>query len=96
MKASAFFNGRDAINPLDLLLLQDCLWNSPESYAVVNDVIREFALRHAFDQQQVESQIDIAQETLRDIQDSLEAQFAMTLSQETSVGLIKKKCRIMI
>ncbi|SHO55441.1 ATPase RavA domain-containing protein [Vibrio quintilis] len=91
LKASAFFNGRDAINPLDLLLLQDCLWNSPESYAVVNDVIREFALRHAFDQQQVESQIDIAQETLRDIQDSLEAQFAMTLSQETSAGLIKKK-----
>jgi MoxR-like ATPase len=91
LKASAFFNGRDAINPLDLLLLQDCLWNSPESYAVVDDVIREFALRYAFDQQQVENQIEIAQDTLRDIQSSLEEQFAMTLSLETSAGLIKKK-----
>ncbi|MCV5657292.1 hypothetical protein OFN54_38690, partial [Escherichia coli] len=43
LKASAFFNGRDEINPLDLLLLQDCLWNSPESRDVVREVVQEFA-----------------------------------------------------
>ncbi|HGP5028633.1 TPA: AAA family ATPase, partial [Vibrio cholerae O1] len=54
LKASAFFNGRDEINPLDLLLLQNCLWNTPESHDVVHEVIREFALRYAFDQAEVE------------------------------------------
>ncbi|WGY45316.1 ATPase RavA domain-containing protein [Vibrio sp. ABG19] len=91
LKASAFFNGRSAINPLDLLLLQDCLWNSPESRDVVRDVIREFALRHAFDQSQVEQQITLCREDLSSIQDELEADFGMHLSTETSTGLIKKQ-----
>jgi len=91
LKASAFFNGRSAINPLDLLLLQDCLWNSPESRDVVRDVIREFALRHAFDQSQVEQQITLCREDLSSIQDELEADFGMQLSTETSTGLIKKQ-----
>lgn len=60
LKASAFFNGRDQISPLDLLLLQDCLWNSPESRELVYRVTREFALRDAFDQSQVEQQIDLS------------------------------------
>ncbi|MDW6004594.1 ATPase RavA domain-containing protein [Vibrio mangrovi] len=91
LKASAFFNGRDAINPLDLLLLQDCLWNSPASLAIVKEVIREFALKYAFDQQDVEHQIDICQETLRDIQQELEARYTMPLAVEKSSGLIKKQ-----
>ncbi|MBY8286262.1 ATPase RavA domain-containing protein [Vibrio fluvialis] len=91
LKASAFFNGRDAINPLDLLLLQDCLWNSPESREVVRDVIREFALRYAFDQLEVEQQIELCREELTAIQDELESEFGMMLSMETSTGLIKKQ-----
>ncbi|CAH8196159.1 ATPase RavA domain-containing protein [Vibrio aestuarianus] len=91
LKASAFFNGRDSINPLDLLLLQDCLWNSPESRDIVRDVIREFALKHAFDQQDVEQQIELCREELADIQQELESQFAMPVSLETSTGLIKKQ-----
>lgn len=89
LKASAFFNGRDAINPLDLLLLQDCLWNSPESREVVREVIREFALRYAFDQLEVEQQIELCREELTAIQDELESEFGMMLSMETSTGLIK-------
>ncbi|EKO3499269.1 ATPase RavA domain-containing protein [Vibrio fluvialis] len=91
LKASAFFNGRDAINPLDLLLLQDCLWNSPESREVVREVIREFALRYAFDQLEVEQQIELCREELTAIQDELESEFGMMLSMETSTGLIKKQ-----
>ncbi|MEF1255786.1 ATPase RavA domain-containing protein [Vibrio sp. M260112] len=91
LKASAYFNGRDSINPLDLLLLQDCLWNSPESRDVVRNVIKQFALNHAFDQQEVEQQITLCREELGDIQEALESQFGITLSTETTTGLIKKQ-----
>ncbi|KOO10772.1 AAA family ATPase, partial [Vibrio xuii] len=91
LKASAYFNGRDSINPLDLLLLQDCLWNSPESREVVQNVIREFALKHAFDQQEVEQQITLCREELSDIQEELESQFGIMLSTESSTGLLKKQ-----
>ncbi|KLN66526.1 MULTISPECIES: ATPase RavA domain-containing protein [Vibrio] len=91
LKASAYFNGRDSINPLDLLLLQDCLWNSPESRDVVRSVIKQFALNHAFDQQEVEQQITLCREELGDIQEELESEFGIMLSMESTTGLLKKQ-----
>jgi MoxR-like ATPase len=91
LKASAFFNGRDSINPLDILLLQDCLWNSPESRDIVRKVIKDFALNHAFDQQEVEQQITLCREELTDIQEELESEFGTMLSMESTTGLIKKQ-----
>lgn len=91
LKASAYFNGRDAINPLDILLLQDCLWNSPESRDIVRKVIRDFALKHAFDQQDVEQQITLCREELSDIQEELESEFGTMLSMESTTGLLKKQ-----
>ncbi|WP_038867639.1 ATPase RavA domain-containing protein [Vibrio jasicida] len=91
LKASAFFNGRDEINPLDLLLLQDCLWNSPESRDVVRSVIQEFALKHAFDQQEAEQEIEYCRESLVDVQHELEDKYRMTLNAEVSTGLLRKE-----
>ncbi|CAH0536524.1 ATPase RavA domain-containing protein [Vibrio marisflavi] len=90
LKASAYFNGRDSINPLDLLLLQDCLWSSPETRDIVRGVIRDFALTYAFDQQEVEINIAHVREDLEEIQQQLEEQFAMSLSSETTSGILKK------
>ncbi|CAH1526626.1 regulatory ATPase RavA [Vibrio jasicida] len=91
LKASAFFNGRDEINPLDLLLLQDCLWNSPESRDVVRSVIKEFALKHAFDQQEAEQEIEYCRESLVDVQHELEDKYRMTLNAEAATGLLRKE-----
>ena len=91
LKASAYFNGRDTINPLDLLLLQDCLWNSPESLKIVQQVIHEFALNQAFDQQEVEQQLALCKEELNDVQEALESKFSMLVSMESTTGLIKKQ-----
>lgn len=91
LKASAFFNGRNSINPLDLLLLQDCLWNSPESREVVLKVVKEFALQHAFDQQEVDQQIASCREALGDIQEELEDKFGILLSTESTTGILKKQ-----
>ncbi|ODS04387.1 ATPase RavA domain-containing protein [Vibrio scophthalmi] len=91
LKASAYFNGRETINPLDLLLLQDCLWNSPESLEIVQQVMNDFALNHAFDQQEVEQQLNVCREELADVQEELEAEFSMLVSLESTTGLIKKQ-----
>ncbi len=91
LKASAFFNGRDSVNPLDILLLQDCLWNSPESREVVHEVVKEFALKYAFDQMEVEQQMDLCREEISAVQEEIESEFGMMLSLETATGLIKKK-----
>lgn len=91
LKASAYFNGRDSVNPLDLLLLQDCLWNSPESREVVQRVVKEFALKQAFDQQEVEQQISLCREELAEVQEELESEFGIMLSMESTTGLLKKQ-----
>ncbi|CAH0528902.1 ATPase RavA domain-containing protein [Vibrio hippocampi] len=90
LKASAFFNGRDAVNPLDLLLLQDCLWNSPESLEIITNALKEFALNHAFDQQDVSMSIERIKEDMRDIQDEIETELAISLSMEAGTGLRRK------
>ncbi|CAM3088754.1 ATPase RavA domain-containing protein [Vibrio rarus] len=90
LKASAFFNGRVKINALDLLLIQDCLWNSPESRLIVRDVMREFALKHAFNQQQISQTIEDSRQTLDDIQQQIEQDYVMSVESEPGTGLLRK------
>jgi MoxR-like ATPase len=46
LRASAFLNGRDHIDLLDLLLLQHCLWNTRNQRRVIQGLLEE-ALHHA-------------------------------------------------
>ena len=90
LKASAFFSGRDSVNPLDIMLLQDCLWHSPESRDVVRSVVKDFALNRAFDQQESKSQIEMSREELAEIQDDVESTLSVSLSMESTSGLLRK------
>ncbi|UTV30086.1 ATPase RavA domain-containing protein [Photobacterium atrarenae] len=83
LKASAFFNGRDAVNPLDLLLLQDCLWHSPESRHVVRELIRQFATQKAFDQEAAQASATEAQTIIDDVHQDIATALCMTFSRET-------------
>ncbi|OEE51324.1 ATPase RavA domain-containing protein [Vibrio splendidus] len=90
LKASAFFSGRDSVNPLDIMLLQDCLWHSPESRDVVRRVVKDFALNRAFDQQESKAQIEMSREELEEIQDDVESTLSVSLSMESTSGLLRK------
>ncbi|CDT31707.1 ATPase ravA [Vibrio coralliirubri] len=90
LKASAFFSGRDSVNPLDIMLLQDCLWHSPESRDVVRSVVKDFALNRAFDQQESKAQIEMSREELEEIQDDVESTLSVSLSMESTSGLLRK------
>ncbi|MGO1298060.1 MAG: AAA family ATPase, partial [Vibrio sp.] len=91
LKASAFFNGRQEINPLDLLLLEHCLWSSPESRDVVQEVMQRFALEEAFEQRVVAQQLTSVQEIMASIDKSVAESLAMSLQVEMSSGLRKKQ-----
>lgn len=83
LKASAFFNGRDAINPLDLLLLQDCMWHSPESRHVIREVIRHFATQKAFNQEAAQTNATEAQNLINDVHNEIARELCVTFSRET-------------
>lgn len=83
LKASAFFNGRDAINPLDLLLLRDCMWNSPESRQVIQTIIQDFATQKAFNQEAAQASANEAKVILEDIQNEILAELCMTFTRES-------------
>ncbi|RWX54919.1 ATPase RavA domain-containing protein [Photobacterium chitinilyticum] len=83
LKASAFYNGRDAINPLDLLLLQDCLWHSPESRNVVRSIIHEFATQKAFNQGTAQESANDAQVIIDDVHNEIASELSVSFSRET-------------
>lgn len=91
LKASAFFNGRQKINALDLILIQDCLWNSPESRVIVREVMREFALEYAFDQSEILHVIESSKATLEDVQSEIETQNSLHVTHEMGSGLLRKE-----
>ena len=90
LKASAYFNGRDSINALDLLLLQDCLWNSPQSRLIVRECLSEFATEQAYHQSALRIQIEQKQGALSELEQSIKQHFAMSLSSDIE-GTIRRK-----
>ncbi|PSW20269.1 AAA family ATPase [Photobacterium sanctipauli] len=83
LKASAFYNGRDAINPLDLLLLQDCMWHSPESRHVIQETINDFAIQKAFNQEASQFDANEAQRIIEEVHEEVANELCMTFSRET-------------
>ncbi len=90
LKASAFFNGRLAVNSLDLLLLEHCLWNTPASQEQVQNLIHHFATRQAYGQQHIEGELTMIGEKVTQLQQDLVKSLQLKVRASTQTGLRRK------
>ncbi|AKJ43685.1 ATPase RavA [Pragia fontium] len=57
LQACAFFNDRESINPVDIILLKDCLWHDINSLALIEHQIDQLITEQAFQQKSILLQI---------------------------------------
>ena len=83
LKACAYFNGRNEINPLDLLILQNCLWNDLTSRQNINALIEKFSITMIFDQQKADNELAQSEIALQKANSDMLKQLNTKVSIET-------------
>lgn len=58
LQASAFFNGRSTVSPLDIVLLKDCLWHDMKSMNTLPNLLKSILQEDGWQQRKLEREIE--------------------------------------
>lgn len=85
LQACAFFSGRDAVAPLDLILLKECLWHDLSSRQLLNQHIQQILTQQAYRQQTLLLQIQRLEGQWLQSQRTYQQNRALTLRHKSAL-----------
>lgn len=85
LQASAFFSGRQAIAPIDLILLKDCLWHDHSTREQVEREIRELMTGHGWQQQSLQLKLRQLQSHQMTLQQQRHRDHAFRLEKQNTL-----------